>query len=366
MKMEKKIQVIPIIFICCTSFLCFGMTGQSDPNEYINISVEEAWVLLSNTTNGVHIPIDVRTTTEWNGERIDTPFPEFPRHFELSKIQNNEDYQDFVSIYNGSDVVMYCRSGGRSASAASIFIDRGFNGTVYNVEGGITTWKLNGFPIKQGNDNPQKPMLPTGPETILLNTPTTFSSSTNDENDDIVHIGWDWNFDDNIDTWSDYMLSSTVIQQEHVFYTPGTYQVRAIAEDHVGGTSDFTDPIIVIAHSAPTITSFEGPNEGNTRKTYEYIVSGTDPDNHTISYQITWGDDTEDLIGPYPSGTETSINHTWQNKGSYTIQVKTIDEYDAESDVFTHAVSIPKTRTILSLLQQIDEFITWIYEMITQ
>lgn len=37
------------------------------------------------------------------------------------------------------DVVLYCRSGARSASAARYLAGRGF-GRVYNLEGGITAW----------------------------------------------------------------------------------------------------------------------------------------------------------------------------------------------------------------------------------
>ncbi len=51
---------------------------------YIDITVQEAWNLLNNLSNGIQIPIDVRTDGEWRGERIDTPYPENPIHYPLS------------------------------------------------------------------------------------------------------------------------------------------------------------------------------------------------------------------------------------------------------------------------------------------
>lgn len=36
--------------------------------------------------------------------------------------------------------VLYCRSGGRSAAASQVFVDKGFK-SVYNLAGGITAWK---------------------------------------------------------------------------------------------------------------------------------------------------------------------------------------------------------------------------------
>jgi len=64
---------------------------------YTDISVQEAWDMLNDPSpsNGIQIPIDVRTDSEWYGERINTPYPEDPRHYCLSDLQ----------IYHVSQVV---------------------------------------------------------------------------------------------------------------------------------------------------------------------------------------------------------------------------------------------------------------------
>jgi len=117
---------------------------------YTDISVQEAWDMLNDPSpsNGLQIPIDVRTDSEWKNERIDTPYPEDPRHYCLSDLQNENGLQEFISLYNESEVILSCKSGGRSASAAIILVNSEFNGTIYNMVGGITAWKGAGLPTK--------------------------------------------------------------------------------------------------------------------------------------------------------------------------------------------------------------------------
>jgi rhodanese-related sulfurtransferase len=115
-------------------------------NRYTNIPVEEAWIMLTNTTNGIQIPIDVRTNSEWIGEHINTPAPENPVHYPLAYLQNPIGLQEFMSLYEGEEIVLYCASGTRSTIAANILDDNDFNGTIYNMIGGINAWKSAGYP----------------------------------------------------------------------------------------------------------------------------------------------------------------------------------------------------------------------------
>jgi rhodanese-related sulfurtransferase len=114
---------------------------------YININIAETWELLTNTSNGIHIPIDVRKNYEWIEKRIDTPVPENPRHYCLDLLQDPKMLVQFMSLYDGKDVIIYCRSGGRSVTASNILINYGFNGTVYNMVGGINAWIDAEYPV---------------------------------------------------------------------------------------------------------------------------------------------------------------------------------------------------------------------------
>jgi len=115
-------------------------------NRYTNIPVEEAWIMLTNTTNGIQIPIDVRTNSEWINEHIGTPAPENPVHYPLADLQDEDGLQEFMSLYEGEEIILYCASGTRSTIAANILDDNDFNGTIYNMIGGINAWKGAGYP----------------------------------------------------------------------------------------------------------------------------------------------------------------------------------------------------------------------------
>ena len=119
----------------------------SDDRDIINITVQEAWDLLSDTENGIQVPIDVRTLLEWRDEHIDTPNPEDPKHHCLDDLQNETKLLEFMNTYEDQELIIYCLSGGRSLIAANILNQNGFSGVIYNMIGGITAWKAGGLPI---------------------------------------------------------------------------------------------------------------------------------------------------------------------------------------------------------------------------
>ncbi|MBU4293601.1 MAG: rhodanese-like domain-containing protein, partial [Actinobacteria bacterium] len=43
-------------------------------------------------------------------------------------------------------IIVYCRSGNRSTSAANILLEKGFK-EIFNMTGGITEWQNKGFPV---------------------------------------------------------------------------------------------------------------------------------------------------------------------------------------------------------------------------
>ncbi len=90
--------------------------------------------LESRITLGDAVLLDVRSTTEWNEERI--PGAE---HVFLGRLP------EIAHEFADRSVVVQCLGGGRSAVAASVL--QAANVRVTNMDGGITAWKNAGLPL---------------------------------------------------------------------------------------------------------------------------------------------------------------------------------------------------------------------------
>jgi outer membrane protein assembly factor BamB len=98
----------------------------------------------------------------------------------------------------------------------------------------------------------------------------------------------------------------------------------------------------IINEQPPIIPTISGPTSGKANQNYNYTVVSTDPEGNNISYYVDWGDGTNTgWIGPYTSGHELTINHTWNKRGTYTIKAKAMDNYSAESGWGTLQVTMP-------------------------
>ena len=94
----------------------------------------------------------------------------------------------------------------------------------------------------------------------------------------------------------------------------------------------------------PIIT---GPSSGKTGIQYEYTLVTDGPGHLNISYYIDWGDGANSgWIGPYPSGEERIVYHTWDSKGSFIIKAKAKNTDGMETDWSTLEVIMPKKSAI--------------------
>jgi rhodanese-related sulfurtransferase len=96
-------------------------------------------VALSNHEDAVFI--DVREQRELG----DTGMIQGAVHMPLSSFKKNVGQ---VEKYRNKPVVVYCRSGNRSVSAAGTLKKSGFE-KVYNLTGGITAWQKENLPIQK-------------------------------------------------------------------------------------------------------------------------------------------------------------------------------------------------------------------------
>jgi hypothetical protein len=85
----------------------------------------------------------------------------------------------------------------------------------------------------------------------------------------------------------------------------------------------------LIPSEPPGQPIISGPSTGIEEEEYEFIFSATDPEGDNVYYYVDWGDETGgSWIGPYESGEEATITHSWSDEGNYEIQAKAKDIYD--------------------------------------
>jgi outer membrane protein assembly factor BamB len=84
---------------------------------------------------------------------------------------------------------------------------------------------------------------------------------------------------------------------------------------------------------APSAPEISGPALGMFGEYYNYTIVSTDPNGDDIYYCVSWGEPSYDFpmtpwipsvfeeFGPYPSGEEITINHSWITRGIFNIKV---------------------------------------------
>lgn len=108
---------------------------------------------------------------------------------------------------------------------------------------------------------------------------------------------------------------------------------------------------------APEPPSIDGPSTGQPDTEYTYQLSAIDTQGDDVFLYVDWGDNTNTgWAGPYYSGEQIEVNHTWSKRGLYTISAKAKDTKGKVSAWTTLKVSMPKNkainRPILNFLEQ--------------
>lgn len=203
----------------------------------IPITVHEAWELLNDVSNGIQIPIDIRSDEEWNESFIDTPYPEHPVHFSLAKLQTPEGLYEFIETYENKEIIPYSSANGvRFLKILLILIDAGYSGTIYYWDGGFNAWVDEDFPIRN-NTPPNKPEI-VGPAKLRIGVNMTFEITSKDPDRDNISYFIDWN-DSTTDLFGPY-LSGEIIEVLHIFYEKRDYIIGFKAIDHpYGAESDW-------------------------------------------------------------------------------------------------------------------------------
>jgi len=99
------------------------------------VNVSEAKQMIESNPNLVIL--DVRTQEAYNEGHIGNAVL-----IPVSELESRLDELDMED-----EILVYCRSGVRSATASQILVDNGFT-SIYNMLGGITAWRNEGYWIE--------------------------------------------------------------------------------------------------------------------------------------------------------------------------------------------------------------------------
>ena len=162
--------------------------------------------------------------------------------------------------------------------------------------------------------------------------------------EDLFNNIWDNGYPSGGNYWDDY--NGTDADGDGIGDTP--YNVS-------GGDNQDRYPLMepYVGNCPPTPPIISGPKSGKIKIEYKYNITLFDPNNDSMYLRVDWGDGAPGpWQGLYESYTIITFNHTWYQKGTFTIRVQAKDIYDAESDWAILTVTMPKIRTIkLSYLQ---------------
>jgi hypothetical protein len=143
----------------------------------------------------------------------------------------------------------------------------------------------------------------------------------------------------------------------------------SIAENMLYLSSDYPSCIILPRFNenyAPIKPAISGPAKGEPEITYTFTFNATDPNGEDIYYYIDWADGTNTgWLGPYSSGQQIALNHTWSTKQKFTIKAKAKDIHDDESEWSYHTISLPKSKlTLQSILLRLLERFPIVFKII--
>ena len=111
---------------------------------------------------------------------------------------------------------------------------------------------------------------------------------------------------------------------------------------------------------APEAPVIFGPQDGRIRRAYTYTLSANDPQADDVYLYVDWDDDSNTgWLGPYASGEQIEVEHSWSRKGDYTVTAQAKDVGGAESMWSTLPVSMPLRRELF-----IERFIEWLFALL--
>ena len=136
-----KFRTIILSIVILTIFSgCVSDTKPAEKTQYTDISVQEGKGLID---RGEVFILDVRTPEEYASGHINGS-----TLLAVQDIPEQELAEKLKEIPKDRKILVYCKSGRRSAEASGILARNGF-AEVYNMKGGITEWMNAGYEVEK-------------------------------------------------------------------------------------------------------------------------------------------------------------------------------------------------------------------------
>ena len=211
----------------------------------------------------------------------------------------------------------------------------GIGDTPYDISGGENK---DNYPLMEPWVKDEVTVEASGPYYGLINEPVQFYGFA---------VGgykpytWYWDFGD----------TNTADEQNptHTYTEAGKYDViLTVTDSHSNSSNNTTFAWIQETNSPPNTPNITGETNGKVGTEYDYKFETIDTDENPVWYIVEWGDGTSSgWIGPYNSGQQINLSHTWFREYTFIIKVKAKDPYNTESDWGTLEVSMPKNNPFI-------------------
>jgi len=125
-----------------------------------------------------------------------------------------------------------------------------------------------------------------------------------------------------------------------------TYYWQIISVDEHGASTE--GPIWEFTtreNQPPDAPIINGPHSVKRGRTYSYNFVAKDPNGDDVFYEIQWGDgEVTPWDRPHESNVIITIDHSWDEKGTFKIMARAKDEYGSIGEWGTFDITMPKNR----------------------
>lgn len=141
---KQNLVYFTSFLVLLIAVMIFASRGGDRAAGIQNVTVEEANKMVEK--EDVFI-LDVRAPSEFNSSHIEGATLIPVKNSGGSNLSPDQLLEARINeVPKNKKILVYCRSGSRSASASQILVNAGYS-QVYNMEGGISAWIGAGYPV---------------------------------------------------------------------------------------------------------------------------------------------------------------------------------------------------------------------------